>query len=165
MARQAQGTADAAGRETPSSPLTPCADGASRRWLWAVWLLSVVYLSFFVFRGWIPVDEGLLAQTAERVLAGELPHREFDDCYTGGLAYLHAAAFWALGIKLTSIRIVFFLAAAMVVPAMYSLARRAASPSARGGGRSGRSGRSVREDRCRAAGCSSSTTTRTSRCT
>ncbi len=85
-------------------------------------------MSFFVFRGWIPVDEGLLAQTAERVLAGELPHRDFDDCYTGGLALLYAAAFQALGIKLTLIRVVFFLAAAMMVPPTFSIARRAASP-------------------------------------
>ncbi len=105
---------------------------ADCRWLAGVWLLSVLYMSFFVYRGWIPVDEGLLAHTAERVLAGELPHRDFDDCYTGGQAFLHAVAFRTLGINLGSIRLVLFLAAVVVVPFYFSLARRAASPSVAG---------------------------------
>lgn len=115
--------------------LPACASNARQvEWLWlaGVWLLSAVYMGFFVTRGWVPVDEGLLGQTAERVLAGELPHRDFDDCYTGGQALLHAAAFEMLGIDLTSIRMLLFLAAVIVVPFYFRLARRVASPSVAG---------------------------------
>ena len=54
----------------------------------AVMVLAAGYIGLFVTRGWIPHDEGLLGQSAERVLSGELPHRDFDDPYTGGGAYL-----------------------------------------------------------------------------
>ena len=35
---------------------------------------ALVYLSRFVPRGWVPHDEGLIAQSAERVLRGATPH-------------------------------------------------------------------------------------------
>jgi len=53
-----------------------------------------------VNRGWVPHDEGLLGQSAERLLAGQLPHRDFDEVYTGGLSYLHALAFEVGGVRL-----------------------------------------------------------------
>ena len=56
--------------------------------LLVVWIISAVYVSGFIRPGWIPHDEGSLAQSAERVLAGELPHRDFDEIYTGGLSFL-----------------------------------------------------------------------------
>src|SRR5439155_12222279 len=77
-----------------------------------VWCLSSAYIARFVDRGWIPHDEGLLAQSADRVLQGELPHRDFDEPYSGGLNYLHALGFEALGTRLISLRYVllfFFL--------------------------------------------------------
>ena len=51
-----------------------------------VLLLSAIYLIGRFDHGWGPHDEGALAQTAERVLRGELPRQDFDDIYTGGLA-------------------------------------------------------------------------------
>lgn len=105
---------------------------AVRRGTWLAPLLvcvaAGVYLSGFAYRGWIPHDEGTLAHCAERVLAGELPHRDFDDMYTGGLSYLNAAAFKVLGVRLTSIRVVFFLFAIGFVGATYAIAARAAPP-------------------------------------
>lgn len=94
----------------------------------AVLLISAIYLVDFVSRGWIPNDEGLLAHTAERVLAGELPHRDFDDAYTGGLAMLHAAAFKLGGIKLTSLRWMLFGFTLAFVAATHWIAARAARP-------------------------------------
>lgn len=41
-----------------------------------------VYMWSMLRRGWIPHDEGALAQSAERVLLGQLPHRDFDELYT-----------------------------------------------------------------------------------
>ena len=57
-----------------------------------VWAISAALLISHIDRGWVPHDEGLIGHTAERVLAGELPHRDFDDVYTGGLAYINAGA-------------------------------------------------------------------------
>jgi hypothetical protein len=93
-----------------------------------VWLLSAAYVGRFVATGWIPHDEGLLAHTAERVLAGERPHRDFDDVYTGGLGELHAAAFAVLGTDLLSLREVVFAAFVGTVPVLYAIATRFASP-------------------------------------
>jgi hypothetical protein len=93
-----------------------------------VWSLSALYVFGFVDRGWIPHDEGFLAQSAERVLLGELPHRDFDEVYTGGLSYLYAAAFNLLGVNLMSIRYVVFAFFLGFVPALYAIALRFVSP-------------------------------------
>lgn len=42
-------------------------------------------------RDWEPVGEGAIAQSADRVLQGEVPHPDFDDVYTEAFTYLHAA--------------------------------------------------------------------------
>ena len=44
-----------------------------------LWLATGAYLLPFVDRGWIAHDDGMLGQAAERVMAGELPHRDFYD--------------------------------------------------------------------------------------
>lgn len=93
-----------------------------------VWVLAAAYLPRFVESGWIPHDEGVLAQSAERVLGGELPHRDFDEIYTGGLSYLHAAGFALFGIRLTSIRWVLLGFSLAFVPAVYAIARRLGPP-------------------------------------
>ncbi len=62
-----------------------------------VWAISAALLISHIDRGWVPHDEGLIGHTAERVLAGELPHRDFDDVYTGGLAYINAGAMRVFG--------------------------------------------------------------------
>lgn len=97
--------------------------------LLVVWGLSVAYTLAHLDRGWVPHDEGLLAQTAERVLQGQLPHRDFDDTYTGGLAYLHALGMVVFGTNLLSLRVVLFLFFLGWVPALFSIASRFARPS------------------------------------
>lgn len=98
-----------------------------------VWGLSAAYMATQLKRGWVPHDEGALAQSAERVLAGELPHRDFDEVYTGGLSYLHALAFRVLGTNLGSLRIVLFIWFLAWVPVVYYIATRFASPLPAGG--------------------------------
>jgi hypothetical protein len=93
-----------------------------------LWLGTGVYLLPFVDRGWIAHDDGMLGQAAERVLAGELPHRDFDDPYTGGLAYLHALALEMFGVRLLSLRWLLFGATLAWVPAVYYLAARFVPP-------------------------------------
>lgn len=94
------------------------------------WILSSAYLLNFVGRRWISHDEGAIAHPAERVLLGELPHRDFMDPYTGGLSYLHALAFEVLGTNLLSPRIVVLILAVIWIPVVYWIARRFVRPTA-----------------------------------
>ena len=99
----------------------------SRRWwliLLVVWALSGLYTASLLKRGWVPHDEGTIAQSAERVLVGQLPHRDFDEVYTGGLTYLNAFAFRLFGENLASPRIVLFLFFLAWVPVAYWIASR-----------------------------------------
>ena len=97
-----------------------------------MWILSLGYLGFYLKRGWIPHDEGLYGQSAERLLLGELPHRDFDENYTGGLTLLNAVALRALGFNLGSIRMVLFAVFALWVPCVYYIASRFISPALAG---------------------------------
>src|SRR5215831_9688190 len=94
--------------------------------LGVVWLISVVYMATHVKSGWMPHDEGTLGLSAERVLQGQLPHRDFDD-YTGGLTYVHALAFRISGISSGSMRNVLLLFFAAWVPALFYAASRFSS--------------------------------------
>jgi hypothetical protein len=89
-----------------------------------VWVACGVYLASRLAYGWNPHDEGLLAQTALRVLGGELPHRDFDDAYTGGLALYHAGVFRLLGTSLISLRIALLAAYMAWLPVVYWIALR-----------------------------------------
>ena len=101
--------------------------------LFGVLVLSAVYVAWHLGRGWVPHDEGALAQSAERLLQGELPHRDFDDIYTGGLAYLDAAAFRLFGTTLWSMRLVLFAVFLAWVPIVFYLASRFVKPVAAAG--------------------------------
>jgi len=87
-----------------------------------------IYLWLRMDQGWIPHDEGLLGQSAERVVLGEIPHIDFDDPYTGGQAMLHALSFKLFGIRSYSIRMVLFAFSIIFALATYSLASRFAKP-------------------------------------
>ena len=100
--------------------------------LLVVWIMSVTWMGANLNRGWVAHDDGMLAQSAERVLSGQLPHRDFDEVYTGGLSYLHAAAFKLLGMNLMSLRYTLLIFFALWVPALYYCASRFASPYAAG---------------------------------
>jgi len=73
--------------------------------------------------GWVPHDEGTLGLSAERVLQGQMPHRDFDD-YTGGLTYLHALAFRVFGISSAAMRYMLFAFFVPWVPAVFYIASR-----------------------------------------
>ncbi len=106
----------------------PRQPGSHLRVLLGIWILAAAALAPRALDGWIPGDEGLLGQTAERVLAGELPHLDFDDTYTGALAFLHALAFRVLGLELTSIRWLLLAATLVFLPLVYRLAARRSPP-------------------------------------
>ncbi len=75
-------------------------------------------------RGWVPFDEGTIGQAAERVLRGGLPHRDFTDPYTGGLAYWHALAMRLFGVSMMASRYALFIAFVLWLPAVWWLAMR-----------------------------------------
>src|SRR5262249_49429336 len=87
-----------------------------------VLIASAWYAGGNVERGWISHDDGALAQGAERLLHGELPHRDFVEIYTGALDYVHAFAFRAFGTTFSSMRLVLFAAFLVWLPVFYRLA-------------------------------------------
>jgi hypothetical protein len=89
---------------------------------------AFLYALLTVDRGWIPHDDGMLGQAAERVLRGELPHRDFHDVYTGGLSYWHALSFVLFGVHLLSPRILLLGSFGIFLLAAYGVARRFAPP-------------------------------------
>jgi hypothetical protein len=99
---------------------------ASSGWLWfaLVLILSTLYMAHELRRGWIPSDDGALAESAESVLHGNLPHRDYRDLYTGLLSYTNALAFRVFGTNLAAIRYVFFIFCLAWVPAIYYVASR-----------------------------------------
>ncbi len=95
-------------------------------------LLAAVAAAAWMMRGWrerwIPHDEGTLAGSAQRILDGQLPHRDFAETYTGGLAALHAALL-AWEPRLSTLRLPLVAAALLVlVPCLHALTRRFAAP-------------------------------------
>ncbi len=84
-----------------------------------VLLLSALYMWKELKRGWVPSDEGTIAECADRVLRGQLPHRDYHEGYTGALSYLNAAAFRLFGTNLVSMRYMLYLFFLAWVPAIY----------------------------------------------
>lgn len=101
--------------------------------LLVVFAVSVAYVRWHLGRGWIPVDDGPVAEIAERVMQGQLPHRDFNDLYTGGLTMLNAVAFRLLGVNLWTLRLVLFAFVVAWVPALFYIATRFVRPVAAAG--------------------------------
>lgn len=97
-----------------------------------VWVAAALCEWHFLDRGWLPHDEGTLAQSAERLLGGELPHRDFDEVWTGGLTFLNAGAFGVFGLRLVALRFPLFAVFLLWVPALYYIATRFARPAVAG---------------------------------
>src|SRR5690242_6556919 len=91
---------------------------------------ALVYLTDFVARGWIPPDEGMLAQSAERVLLGQIPHVGYEEPYTGGLSWIYAALFRFTGVELLHIRWLLYIVAVVAMYILYALLRRFLKPPA-----------------------------------
>src|SRR5690349_16792328 len=90
--------------------------------------LGAAYLGQFCWRRWLPWDDGTMAQAAERLLQGQLPHRDFNEGYTGGLTWLHSVAFRVFGVSIWSLRTTLFVFAVATIPVWYYIARRFGSP-------------------------------------
>src|SRR5688572_30749621 len=77
--------------------------------------LAVIYLAWFVPRGWVAFDEGMIGQTADWVLRGARPHVDYQEPYTGGLTLLYAALFRIVGVDLVNVRWLLFAAASVAL--------------------------------------------------
>jgi 4-amino-4-deoxy-L-arabinose transferase-like glycosyltransferase len=146
-ARQEQADIQAISAESPRSgaavaaspPLaskSPASDGPARfretRTGWLV--LALVWLACALYTGaqlraiWFPKGARTIAQAAERILHGQLAHRDFLDQYTGGPTYLNALALRVFGENLVSQRILPLLFFLGWVPAVYFIGRRFVRP-------------------------------------
>lgn len=92
------------------------------RWVPVLVLVAgFLILGWQIRVGWVPHDEGFLGQSAERVLWGEVPHRDFTEIYTGLLSYLHAGVFAVLPISSLSLRLPLFFATLVWLWATYRI--------------------------------------------
>ncbi len=97
-----------------------------------VLLCGATLLGSELLQGWFAYDEGALGQSAERALRGEIPHRDFDEIYTGLLTYLNAAVFAVTGAGMVAMRIVLFGASMAWLWATYRIALRFAPAAGAG---------------------------------
>ena len=108
----------------------PTAKRSTRTLLFVVvWVVALGYAWAYLDRGWVPHDEGTLAFSAARVMEGMVPHLDYDEVYTGGLAFAGAAAFKVFGVDLFTLRLLLFALFALWIPVVYWSARRFATPS------------------------------------
>lgn len=108
-------------------------DGAPERTASRVALGCVLFLAWLWARsqpylGWFPHDEGVLGQSAERILRGELPHRDFVSLWSGGLDALHALIFRVFGTRLSHLRTLFLISWLGALAAMFTTVRKFLSP-------------------------------------
>lgn len=94
--------------------------------------ISAAYTAAHLLTGWVPADDGILAQGALHVYNGQLPHRDFVEMYGGGLNYVHAFFFRLFGVNLLSLRISVFVFFLTWIPAVFYISRRFVSPLAAG---------------------------------
>lgn len=121
---------DAMASGSAPSPVTGWGERFERySWVLALlmWAACVCYAALHLRHGWVPHDAGALGESAQRVLAGQLPHRDFDEIYTGGLSYLNALSFRMFGASLLAMRITLLIVFALWLPAVYAIARRVVS--------------------------------------
>lgn len=104
-----------------------------RRALGALLVAGTLLLAWALPQGWYPHDEGALGQSAERLLGGEWPHRDFDEIYTLLLSLWHALWFAVLGPAAWVTRVALGVAALPWLYAMFRIGRRFLPPAAAAG--------------------------------
>ena len=112
------------GAREPAAPAI--AQRSILHWLALIAVVAIagVYVGVHISSGWVPADDGILGESALRVMQGQLPHRDFAEIYTGGLSVIHALAFRVFGVSLMSLRICAFLFFLAWIPAVYYIASR-----------------------------------------
>jgi len=67
-------------------------------------LVSTVVVITYHNRFWAPADEGNYAHVAERLLSGQVLHRDVQDVHAGYINFVNAAAFSLFGVRMVSMR-------------------------------------------------------------
>src|SRR5215213_2406754 len=104
-------------REDPSEAIASApVRNAKARWRSGAWnlrsvaalilvvLISTVIMIIYDNRFWAAADEGMYAHVAERLLLGQVLHRDVQDLYPGYINLTNAAAFSLFGVRLVSMR-------------------------------------------------------------
>jgi hypothetical protein len=132
-------------REDPSE-LIARDPGHSARWRSGDWdlrsvtaLLLVVMASTVVMiayhnRFWAPADEGKFAHVAERMLLGEVLHRDVQDLHAGYVNFVNAAAFSLFGVRIVSMRYPLALLTVVQAGLMFLILKRRGAATALVGG-------------------------------
>lgn len=94
---------------------------------WLIFACCFAYLCIFLHYSTIEPDEGIVLQGAERVLAGQIPYRDFFSFYTPGSFYLVAALFRFFGDSFLVARLSLAVAGALGSAITYILARQVCS--------------------------------------
>jgi hypothetical protein len=110
-------------------PRLAAVDSARPLALVGLWIAAALVVGRNLDQGWIAHDDGSFAQSAERVLGGQLPHRDFVELYTGGMTFLNAGVFALLGHDLIWLRLPIFVLFLAYIPCTYFIARRFVRPS------------------------------------
>ncbi len=125
-----QHSAASAPNEDRISPRRLCFPEQSRSELYlagALFLLSFLYLCIFRHFTTMDPDEGIVLQGAQRILASQVPYRDFFSFYTPGSYYAVALVFRIFGSSLAVARTAVALAGALLSVVTYLLARRVCS--------------------------------------
>ena len=89
-----------------------------------IFIFCFAYLLVFRHYATLEPDEGIVLQGAERILAGQIPYRDFFSFYTPGSYYLLAGLFRVFGDSFAVARISLALVGAICSVLTYVLARR-----------------------------------------
>ena len=104
------------------------APGSLERFLpFFIFIFCFAYLLVFRHYSTLEPDEGIVLQSAERILAGQIPYRDFFSFYTPGSYYLLAGLFRIFGDSFAVARIGLALVGAICSVLTYLLARRVCS--------------------------------------
>lgn len=91
-------------------------------------IAACVYMIPFAPRGWIPHDEGMLGQAADRVMHGGIPHVDYEEAYTGGLSWAYALVFRTRGVDVVNIRWLLLVGGCATAWLVYAISRRYLRP-------------------------------------
>ncbi len=90
----------------------------------AALVVSLAFVLPVLYRGWASFDEGWILEQPLRVLAGQLPHRDYDDMWTGGWSFVHAALFAVAGPSMAVMRTATLVAWLVGLVVLFGVVRR-----------------------------------------
>ena len=101
---------------------------AQQRWISLTVLACLLLLAWLlarqhIYESSIATDEGVLAHSAERVMNGEIPHRDFTAPWSGGLDWFHAEVFRVFGPSYRILHATLLVAWLFGIAATFNVAR------------------------------------------